>query len=88
MSAESLVGLALQSLLLCFYLSLPALAAALLAALLSGVFQAVTQLQDPALAFVPKLLAGGLALYLFAPWMLAVATQFWQQLWTQMGAPG
>ncbi len=88
MSPEALVGLALQALLLCFYLTLPALAAILLAALLTGIFQATTQLQDPAIGFVPKLLGGGLALYLFGPWMLAVASQFLQQLWPQMASLG
>ena len=48
----------------------PLLLSALLAGVLAGLFQAATQIQEPTLAFVPKLVAMGLAVLLFGPWML------------------
>ncbi len=48
----------------------PILLAALCAGVVAGLFQAATQLQEPTLAFVPKILAMGLSGMLFGPWML------------------
>jgi len=35
-----------------------------------GVLQAVTQVNDSAVGFLPKVFAGGLAMLLIGPWML------------------
>ncbi|MEW5847915.1 MAG: flagellar biosynthetic protein FliQ [Myxococcota bacterium] len=35
-----------------------------------GIFQAVTQINDPAVGFVPRLIAGGGVVLLLGPWML------------------
>jgi flagellar biosynthetic protein FliQ len=44
--------------------------------LIVSVLQVVTQIQDPSIAFVPKLIAFGAALVLLAPWMLDELTGF------------
>jgi flagellar biosynthetic protein FliQ len=36
----------------------------------------VTQIQEPTLAFIPKIIASGLALLFFGPFMLAMLTDF------------
>jgi flagellar biosynthetic protein FliQ len=51
-------------------LSLPLLGSVLLVGLAVSVLQVVTQLQDPSIAFLPKLAAFVVALALLAPWML------------------
>ena len=51
-------------------LAAPVLLFGLVAGLLVSVFQAMTQLNEAALAFVPKIAASALALLLFGPWML------------------
>jgi flagellar biosynthesis protein FliQ len=48
----------------------PLLLAALVAGVLAGLFQAATQIQEPTLAFVPKVVAMGLAIVLCGPWMI------------------
>jgi flagellar biosynthetic protein FliQ len=48
----------------------PVLLAALVAGLLVSVFQAVTQIQEITLTFVPKIVATVVALLVFGPWML------------------
>lgn len=62
-------SLAQEALLLALLLSLPALGAALLVGLVVSFLQAVTQIQDTALSFVPKLLAAAVALAVSAGWM-------------------
>ncbi len=47
----------------------PLLIAALCAGVVAGLFQAATQIQEPTLAFVPKVIAMGLAILCFGPWM-------------------
>ena len=48
----------------------PLLGISLVVGLLVSLFQAVTQLQETTLSFVPKVLAVVAALMLFGPWML------------------
>jgi flagellar biosynthetic protein FliQ len=53
--------------------------------LLTSLVQAVTQLQDSSIAFVPKLVVAALALWLVGPWMLSLLSQFTQALWVHAG---
>lgn len=48
----------------------PVLLTALLVGLFVSVFQAVTQIQEMSLTFIPKLLATGVVLITVGPWML------------------
>lgn len=50
--------------------SLPVLGLTMLAGLIVSVLQAVTQIQEMSLSFVPKLLVAGAAIIAFGPWML------------------
>jgi len=58
----TLTTLTLQALELSVVLALPALLAALAAGTVMGMLQTATQIQDPALSFVPRLIAVGCAL--------------------------
>jgi flagellar biosynthetic protein FliQ len=51
-------------------ISMPVLGAVLLVGLLVSIFQAVTQINEATLAFVPKLIAAVLVFVLAGPWML------------------
>lgn len=65
----ALLHLGREALLLALLLSAPALGAALAVGLVTGVAQAATQVQEPALGVVPRL-AGVLgALVLCGPWI-------------------
>ena len=59
-------------------LSMPVLLFGLIAGVTVSIFQAVTQIQEFTLTFVPKLLAVISALAIFGPWMLATLVQFMQ----------
>lgn len=64
------LGLLSQLLRLALVLSLPLLGVILIVGLLVSVLQVVTQVQDPSIAFVPKLVLFVVVLVLLAPWML------------------
>ncbi len=83
------VGMMLQqALLLTLKLAGPPLAAALLVGLLMSLLQAVTQINEPTLAFVPKVVAIALALLLTGGFMLQQMTDFAHLLFDRMVAAG
>lgn len=57
-------------LILILILSTPILVISMVVGLLISVFQAVTQIQESTLTFVPKIIAGILTLIILLPWML------------------
>lgn len=61
-------------------LSGPVLIFSLVTGLLVSLFQAVTQINEATLTFLPKILAVGLALFLFLPWMLSLIVGFTSKL--------
>jgi len=63
----------------------PMLGFGLLAGLLVSVLQAITQIQDMTLTFIPKILAVILSLALFFPWMLNLLTEFTTRLLGDVG---
>jgi flagellar biosynthesis protein FliQ len=58
----------------------PLLGFGLVAGLVVSILQAVTQIQDMTLTFIPKIVAVILALALFFPWMLSLLMEFTVQL--------
>jgi flagellar biosynthetic protein FliQ len=76
MTPEFVVEFAKQAITLTIYLSMPMLGLGLVAGLVISVFQAVTQIQEMTLTFVPKIIAVFLGLLFAAPWMLDQMTTF------------
>ena len=60
----------------------PIMAIALVVGLLVSLFQALTQIQEMTLTFVPKLIGSALIVLLAGNWMLAEFTAYVQRLWT------
>ena len=71
MSIETVTAIARGALEMAVLLAAPMLLAGLLAGLVVSVFQAMTQINEITLSFIPKIAASLLALALFGPWMLA-----------------
>lgn len=63
---------------------LPVLGLTMLVGLVVSVLQVVTQIQEMSLSFLPKLLAAGISIVVFGPWMLRTLCQFTVQLWAQI----
>ena len=62
-------------------LSAPILVTALVVGFTVSLFQSMTQIQEFTLAFVPKVVAVGIALLLCGNWMLHTMMTFTQRLW-------
>lgn len=76
MEQSGVLEIARQGLLVAAMVSLPILAVALFVGLAVSVFQAVTQVQEMTLTYVPKLLGAGLVLVLTGGWMLTTLVGF------------
>lgn len=70
------IELVRETLTLMLLLSLPILMAALVIGLAISVLQAVTQIQEQTLTFVPKIIGMGVAAIIVMPWMTARLMEF------------
>lgn len=57
-------------------LSMPVLIVGLIAGVLVSVFQAATQINEMTLVLIPKMIAVGVALIVFFPWMMEIMVDF------------
>ncbi len=65
-------------------LSMPILIISLIAGLAVSVFQAVTQIQEMTLTFIPKIIAVAIAAIFLAPWMIKLIVNYTVQLYTSI----
>jgi flagellar biosynthetic protein FliQ len=86
MSVETVIALGRSALELTLALAGPVLLFGLVAGLVVSVFQALTQINEITLTFIPKIAATAAALVLFGPWMLARLVAFTSALF--QGLPG
>lgn len=86
MTEAYVLSLAKDALTLCLMLSAPVLAVSMVVGLGISLIQAVTQIHEATLTFVPKLLAVGLVLALLGPWMHQNAVQFATKLLSSIGS--
>jgi flagellar biosynthetic protein FliQ len=76
MNSQMVLTKGQEALLLLLMVSAPVLAAVLVVGLLVSVFQAITQIHEATLSFVPKLLAAMLVFALAGPWMLSTLVDY------------
>ncbi|MBI2891017.1 MAG: flagellar biosynthesis protein FliQ [Nitrospirae bacterium] len=76
MTQEFVMTIARRTMEVTFLVAAPALGVAMIAGILISLFQAMTQLQEMTLTFVPKIALTGLALIIFGPWMLQMLLDF------------
>jgi flagellar biosynthesis protein FliQ len=76
MSEALIVGTVRQAIEVAIIVSLPMLAAGLVAGVLVSLFQTVTSIQDNVLAFIPRAAAIFAVFALTFPWMLTVVSAF------------
>jgi flagellar biosynthetic protein FliQ len=84
MNQDVVINLAMQAMQLAFKVSLPLLLVGLVIGLAVSVFQAVTQIQEQTLTFIPKIVGMGLVLVIAGPWMLGQVVTYTQQLYTSI----
>ncbi len=56
--------------------SAPILGLGLLVGLIVSIVQATTQIQEPTLSFIPKIIAVSLTMLVFGPWMMNIMYEF------------
>lgn len=76
MTPQMVVAIGREALILTIMLAGPMLTFALVIGVTIALFQAVTQIQEMTLTFVPKILAVAAAMLIFLPWMINLATDF------------
>ena len=84
MSPEFVTGFILEALKMTLLLAGPVLLFGLGAGLTVAIFQAATQIHEMTLVFIPKMLAVGIALLIFFPWMLKLIVGFAQHLFASI----
>ena len=85
MNPEAATDLARQALWTTIVLVGPILTVGAIAGVLTSILQAVTQIQEATLAFLPKLAASILVLVVLGPWMLQTMIDFTQALIMNLG---
>ena len=86
MTPESVMTIGRTALEITVLVAAPVLLVTLVVGLIVSVFQAATQINDPSLSFIPKVLAVLVTLALAGPWMLTVMTDYMRRVLT--GLPG
>ena len=80
MTPEMVTELGRQAIETTLIISTPILGLCLVVGLVVSVIQAMTQLNEATLTFVPKVVAVFVAFIFFLPWMLGVLTSFMTQV--------
>ena len=86
MNQDTVVNLASQAMSLALKVAGPLLLVGLVVGLLVSIFQAVTQIQEQTVAFVPKLAAMVLVLCVTFPWMLTRLVEYANELFNSLPA--
>jgi len=76
MNAQMVLTLGQEALLTLLMVSAPVLGIVLVVGLVISLFQAVTQINEATLTFIPKLVAAMLVLGVAGPWMLSVLVDY------------
>lgn len=84
MNESDVLKIAQEAIRTILIVSAPMLGFSLIVGLVVSVFQAVTQIQEATLAFVPKIIAVLLSIMIFGPWILKVVTEFTTKLLTNV----
>ena len=80
MDADLVVSLMMNALKVAVLIAAPMLLFGLIVGLLVSIFQAVTQIQEMTLAFIPKILAIVASIALFFPWMMQIMVTYSRDL--------
>ena len=82
MTIDSAIDMVRETLTLMLMLSAPVLGAALVVGLTISILQAVTQVQEQTLSFVPKILGMGAAAIIVMPWLVMKIMDFAERMFS------
>jgi flagellar biosynthetic protein FliQ len=84
MNTDTAVELVRQAVYLGLLLAAPVLAVSVAAGLVMGILQAVTQIQEQTLSFVPRLIVAVLTIVAVLPWTIGRLVEYAQTLYQEM----
>lgn len=85
MSEDIVVNLSTLSLQTVAMVSAPMLISALVVGIIVSVFQAITQINEATLTFIPKMVVVAIVIVLAGPWMLDTLTGFTTEMFNNAG---
>jgi len=81
MTQDDVVSICVEAMAMALKLGLPLLLVGLVLGLVVSVFQAVTQIQEQTLTFIPKIIGLVVVLIVAGPWMLGQVVGYTQELY-------
>jgi flagellar biosynthetic protein FliQ len=84
MNQDVVVSLAMDAISVAMKVAIPMLMAGLVVGLIVSIFQAVTQIQEQTLAFIPKVAGLAVVLVVGGPWMLGQLLNWTEELYGQI----
>ncbi len=88
MNDAQIIETAQQALLITMQISAPILIVGLVVGVLIALVQALTQIQEITLVFVPKIMAIFLSMFILLPWMMNILVVFMESLADRIVAGG
>ncbi|MBY0470320.1 flagellar biosynthesis protein FliQ [bacterium] len=85
MTEDMVMSIGAEAIKTTIYLAGPLLFAAMAVGIVVSVLQAVTQINEATLTFIPKMIAIIIVLAIMAPWMLEVMKHYAASVMTQAG---
>jgi flagellar biosynthesis protein FliQ len=84
MDQDTVVSLATRAMTLAIEVAGPLLLVGLVIGLVVSIFQAVTQIQEQSLSFIPKIVGLAALIVILGPWMLGQLVSYAQNLYTSI----
>jgi flagellar biosynthetic protein FliQ len=84
MSQDQVISISVSAMEVAMKISAPLLLVGLLVGLLVSIFQAVTQIQEQTLSFIPKIAGLAVVLVVGGPWMLGQLINWTEELYGQI----
>jgi flagellar biosynthesis protein FliQ len=84
MNQDTVVNLATQAMTLALEVAGPMLLVGLVVGLVVSLFQAVTQIQEQSLSFIPKIVGLAVLIVILGPWMLGQLVTYATNLYTSI----
>jgi flagellar biosynthesis protein FliQ len=80
MNSQQVLDIGTNALIVCAKIAGPFLIVVLAIGIVVGLLQSITQLQEPTLTFVPKLIGAAVVIAVGGNWMLATLVSYGQEL--------
>jgi flagellar biosynthetic protein FliQ len=84
LTQDQVISICVSAMELAMKIALPILLVGLVLGLMVSIFQAVTQIQEQTLSFIPKIVGLALVLLILGPWMLGQILTWTSELYGQI----